>query len=105
MKSQIATFVGLQKCHKSWGGAGTSKRSELVSIGKALGETDVMCTGLPFPSVKDTSPILMVRVGSHAIMGLRQNTDDTFRVNVKRITAAAATNLPIIIGCSSDPHL
>ena len=105
MQSQIATIVGLQKCHKSWGGAGTSKRSELVSIGKALGETDVMCTGLQFPSVKDTAPIPVARVGSHAIMGLMQNTDDTFRVNAKRITTAAAANLPNFIGCSSDPHL
>jgi hypothetical protein len=43
-----------------------------------LCETDVMCTELPFPSAKDTAPIPVARVGSHAIMGLMQDTKGTF---------------------------
>jgi hypothetical protein len=63
----------------------------------ALGETDVMCTGLSFPSVKDTAPFPVVRVGSHAMMGLPQNTDATFSANMKRIATAAPANLPNLI--------
>jgi hypothetical protein len=71
----------------------------------ALCKTDVMCTGLPFPSVKDTAPIPVARVGSHAMIGLKQNADVLFSANAKRIATAVPASIPDLICYPPDPHL